>query len=288
VNALQSGDVDFMEAGPFDLLPILSKDPELKMDVLNPLGFQTFARMNFLIPPFDNPKIRRAAFLAMNQKPILKALVGDPKYYRLCGAVFGCDTPNATDVGSESLVKGNGVAEAKKLLAEAGYDGTPVVIMAPTDVGTLKTQPVVAAQLLRDVGFKVEVQATDWQTLISRRVSQKPAKEGGWNMFFSNWIGADVLNPISNVSTSGRGKSNGGWFGWSEDPELEAMRDKYARATSPEEQKKIAAEIQKEIYDKVIYIPLGEFKVPNVWRTSLSDMPRGAAIPMFWNVEKKD
>ena len=28
VNALQSGDIDFMENGPFDLLPILSKDPE--------------------------------------------------------------------------------------------------------------------------------------------------------------------------------------------------------------------------------------------------------------------
>jgi peptide/nickel transport system substrate-binding protein len=29
VNALQSGDIDFMENGPFDLLPVLAKDPEL-------------------------------------------------------------------------------------------------------------------------------------------------------------------------------------------------------------------------------------------------------------------
>jgi peptide/nickel transport system substrate-binding protein len=288
VNALQSGDIDFMENGPYDLLPVLEKDPELKIEVLNPLGFQTFGRMNFLNPPFDNPKIRRAAFLAMSQKPVLDALVGDAKYYKVCGAVFGCDTPNATDVGSESLVKGNGVEAAKKLLAEAGYDGTPVVIMAPTDVTTLKAQPIVAAQLLRNAGFKVEVQATDWQTVLSRRPSQKPVKEGGWNMFFSNWVGADILNPISNVATSGRGKSNGGWFGWSEDAELEALRDKYARATTPEEQKKLAAEVQKEIYDKVIYIPLGEYKVPSVWRKSLTGMTQGAAIPMFWNVDKKE
>jgi peptide/nickel transport system substrate-binding protein len=33
-------------------------------------------------------------------------------------------TPLATDAGSETLVKGNGMAEAK-LLAESGYDGTP-------------------------------------------------------------------------------------------------------------------------------------------------------------------
>ena len=43
-------------------------------------------------------------------------------------------------------MKGNGMAEAKKLLAESGYDGTPVVIMAPGDVVTLKAQPIVAAQ----------------------------------------------------------------------------------------------------------------------------------------------
>jgi peptide/nickel transport system substrate-binding protein len=244
--------------------------------------------MNFLYPPFDNPKVRRAAFLAMSQKPVLDALVGDPKYYSVCGAVFGCDTPNATDVGAQSLIKGDGMAEAKKLLAESGYDGTPVVIMAPTDVTTLKAQPIVAAQQLRDAGFKVEVQATDWQTVVTRRASQKPIKEGGWNMFFTNWVGADILNPIANVSTSGRGKTNGGWFGWTEDAKLEELRDKYARATSADEQKKLAAEVQKEVYDKVIYIPLGEYKVPSVWRTSLTGVTAGAAVPVFWNIDKKE
>ena len=71
----------------------------------------------------------------------------------------------------------------------------PIVIMAPGDVVTLKAQPIVAAQLLRDAGFKVDLQATDWQTVVTRRASQKPPKEGGWNMFFTNWVGADVLNP---------------------------------------------------------------------------------------------
>ena len=96
-------------------------------------------------------------------------------------------------------------------------------MMAPGDVVTLKAQPIVAAQLLRDAGFKVEVQATDWQTVVTRRASQKPPKEGGWNMFFTNWVGADVVNPIANFSISGSGK-NGGWFGWAEDAKIEAMR----------------------------------------------------------------
>jgi len=287
VNALQSGDIDFMEIPPFDLLPALSANKEIKVETLNKLGFQTIGRMNFLYPPFDNVKVRRAALMAMNQKDVLDALVGNPEYYQLCGAAFACGTPLDTDVGSESLVKGNGMAQAKKLLVQSGYDGTPVVIMAPTDVVTLKAQPIIAAQLLRDAGFKVDVQAADWQTVVTRRTSQKPPKEGGWNMFFTNLTAADVMNPIANLQIGGRGK-NGGWFGWPDDPKMEALRDAFARSLSPEEQKKIAAEIQKELYDQVIYIPLGQYRVANAWRKSLTGVLEGPATPVFWNVDKSE
>jgi peptide/nickel transport system substrate-binding protein len=287
VNALQSGDIDFMENPPWDLLPVLAANRELKIETLNKLGYQTLGRMNFLYPPFDNPRIRRAAFLAMNQKDVLDALVGNSDYYRICGAIFVCGTPLASDTGAETLVKGNGMAEAKKLLAESGYDGTPVVVMAPGDVVTLKAQPIVAAQLLRDAGFKVDVQATDWQTVVTRRASQKPPKEGGWNMFFTNWVGADVVNPVVNMSISGKGK-NGGWFGWPDDPKMEAMRDAFARASSPEEQKKLADQIQKENYDQAIYIPLGQYLIPSAWRTSLEGVLDGPATPIFWNIDKSE
>jgi peptide/nickel transport system substrate-binding protein len=287
VNALQSGDIDFMEAPSFDLLPVLQANPDLKIEVLNKLGFQTLGRMNFIHAPFDNVKVRRAAFLALNQKNVLDALVGNPDYYNVCGAVFGCGTPLETEVGAESLTKGDGMAEAKKELAASGYDGTPVVIMAPGDVVTLKAQPIVAAQALRDAGFKVDLQATDWQTVVSRRASQKPDSEGGWDMFFTNWVGADVMNPIGNASVSGRGK-NGGWFGWADDPKIEAMRDAFARATTPEDQKKIAEEIQKEVYDQVIYVPLGQYLAPSVWRKSLTGVLDGPATPIFWNIDKSE
>jgi peptide/nickel transport system substrate-binding protein len=287
VNALQSGDIDFMENLPFDLLPVLEADKNLKIETLNKFGFQTLGRMNFLYPPFDNVKVRRAAFLAMSQKPVLDALVGNPKYYKVCGAVFICDTPLASDVGAETLVKGNGMAEAKKLLAESGYDGTPVVVMAPGDVVTLKAQPIVAAQLLRDAGFKVDVQATDWQTVVTRRASQKPPKEGGWNMFFTNWVGADVANPVANVSVGGRGK-NGGWFGWAEDAKIEQLRDAFARSSSLDEQKKIAADIQQQNYEQVIYIPLGQYLIPSAWRKSITGVLDGPATPIFWNIDKSE
>ena len=287
VNALQSGDIDFMENPSFDLLPVLKGNKDIKIETLNKLGFQTLGRMNFLHPPFDNVKVRRAALLALNQKDVLDALVGNPEFYKICGAYFVCGTPLATEEGAGNLIKGGGIAEAKKALAESGYDGTPIVIMAPGDVVTLKAQPIVSAQLLRDAGFKVDLQATDWQTVVARRASQKPTKEGGWNMFFTNWVGADVMNPIATASIGGRG-TKGGWFGWAENAKIEELKDKFARSGSPEEQKKIAAEIQKEAYEQVIYVPLGQYLAPSAWRKSLTGVLDGPATPIFWNIDKSE
>ena len=287
VNALQSGDIDFMEGPPFDLLPVLEANQDLKMETLNKLGFQTLGRMNFVLPPFDNVKVRRAALLAMNQKDVLDALVGNAKYYEVCGAFFVCGTPLATEIGAGTLSKSGGMEEAKKALTESGYDGTPIMIMAPGDVVSLKAQPIVAAQLLRQAGFKVELQATDWQTVVSRRTSQKPVSEGGWNMFFTNWAAADVMNPIVNFSIGGQGKK-GGWFGWAEDAKIEELKDKFARSSSLEEQKRLAAEIQQEAYDQVIYIPLGQFFGPSAWRKSVSGVLDGPATPVFWNMDKSE
>jgi peptide/nickel transport system substrate-binding protein len=287
VNALQSGDIDFLEITPWDLLPMLEANREIKVEVLNALGYQAIGRMNFLHPPFDNPKVRRAALMAINQKDFMDAMVGNDKYFMLCGAIFICGTPLETPVGSDVLVKGGGMAEARKLLKESGYDGTPIVLMAPTDVVTLKTQPIVAAQLLRQAGFAVNVQAMDWQSVVSRRTSQKPPQEGGWNLFFTNVIAADLMNPIANLQVNGKGRK-GGWFGWPDDAKIEALRDAYARSSSPDEQKKIATEIQTEAYDQVIYIPVGQYRVAASWRKSLSGVLEGPATPVFWNVDKSE
>ncbi len=286
LNALMSGEIDYYEAPPTDLLPILEADEEVTVRNLNELGSQTIMRLNFLHPPFDDVRIRRAAMLALNQQDVLDALVGNPEYYQKCGAMFVCGTPLATEVGAEDVVEGTGMEKARALLEEAGYDGTPVLLMQTTDVSTLKAQPIVGAQALRDAGFNVDSQAMDWQTVVTRRASQAPPAEGGWNVFFTNWVGADVMNPLVNLPLIGRG-AEGGWFGWPENAELEQMRDDFARATSPEEQLEIATKIQELAYAEVIYVPLGQYVTPTAWRNSLEGVAEGP-VPYFWGISKSE
>src|SRR5260370_3516869 len=62
VNALQSGDIDFMENPSWDILPVLKANPDVKVEPLDQLGFQTSGRMDFLYPPFHNVKGLTSAF----------------------------------------------------------------------------------------------------------------------------------------------------------------------------------------------------------------------------------
>ncbi|MEO0426319.1 MAG: ABC transporter substrate-binding protein [Pseudomonadota bacterium] len=284
LNALLAGEIDYWESVPHDLVPVLEASGEVEVRPTNQLGFQTIMRLNFLHPPFDDPKVRRAAMMALNQEDVLAALVGNSDFYETCPAMFVCGTPLETDIGAETITDGSGLEQAKALLAESSYDGTPIVVMHPTDVGTLRTQPVVGAQALRDAGFEVDLQAMDWQTLVGRRASQAAIGEGGWNIFFTNWVGADVFNPLVNNMVNGKGP-DGGWFGWPEVPEIESLRLAYAKAGTVEEQQEIASEIQRIAFEQVMYVPLGQYLTPNAWRSDVVGVLDGP-VPVFWNITK--
>lgn len=284
VNALQSGDIDYIELMPVDLIPLLDGDDTVTVEKRSPFGYQTMGRMNFKHPPFDNVDIRRAAMLALSQEPILAALTGSPDYYTVCGAIFGCGMPFESSTGTETLTGKGDPEAAKALLAKAGYDNTPIVLMAPTDVASLKAQPVVAAQQLRNAGFNVDMQPMDWQTLVGRRASQEAPANGGWNIFFTNWQASEVSSPLGSVMLNGRGDQ--GWFGWPTDPEMEALKEEFI-AAPVEGQKAVAEKVQAHAMDVVNYVPLGEYNFPQARNVNVTDM-MPTAVPVFWGIKKAD
>ncbi|MGP9806252.1 ABC transporter substrate-binding protein [Paracoccus sp. NSM] len=285
VNALSSGEIDYIEAMQVDLIPLLEGDPDVVVEKREPTGMQTMVRMNFLHPPFDNQLIRQAALKAITQEPVLAAMVGNPEYYQVCGAVLGCGTPLESTGGSETLTDGGGQDAARALLEEAGYDGTPVVIMAPTDLVALVTQPVVVSQALREAGFNVDMQPMDWQTLVTRRASQSAPAEGGWNVFITNWMVPEISNPISNPMLNGRG--NDAWFGWPTDETIEGLKEEFIDAADAEAQVEVAARIQDHVMDNVLLVPLGQYTLPQARRTTITDMI-DSPVPVFWGINKAE
>ena len=285
MNALISGEVHYFEAPQIDLIPSLKAADNVQVQVINKMGSQGWMRLNHLWPPFDNVKARQAMQAIVDQQDYLLAAVGLPEFFKTCPTLFICDTPFATDVNSERLVKKD-IELAKKLLKEAGYNGEKVVLMHPTDIATLNAFSQVTAQLMREAGINVEVQAMDWSTLTSRRAEQKDPKEGGWNIFHTTWIGPDLMNPVVNIGVSGGGTEKA-WFGWPTEPKLEQLRSDFANETDPAKQKEIAVEIQKLANEIVTYVPLGQFFSPIAYDKSKIEGVLEAPVPVFWNISLK-
>jgi peptide/nickel transport system substrate-binding protein len=283
MNALLAGEIDVIEQPAHDLIPVLAADENIEFFDQNPLGNQYFLRFNFLHPPFDKPLVRQAALAALNQEDFLKAVVGDPQYYKVCPAMFVCGTPFATDKGGELLLASD-FARTKELLAQAGYDGTPVTLLHSTDLQILANLAPVAKQLLEQGGFKVEMLSMDWQSVVARRAKKDPPAQGGWSAFLSSWVAADVANPVGVAMLNANCEQ--GWFGWACDPRLEEMKLAFAKETDPAKQKAMAEAIQVYALRELgTHAYLGQWYQPMALRKNVKGMLPGPAT-YFWNVEK--
>jgi len=284
INALANGEVDYLQAIPFDLLSLVQNRDDIKVQILDPLGVWTFFRLNHLNPPFDNKLLRQAALYAVSQEEILQALVGNPAYYQTCAAVLGCGTLYGDSYGEDWVVPGN-AAKARELLEQADYDGAPVVILQPTDNALTHPPPTVIGAALRKAGFKVEMKSMDWQSVLAQRESQKPTSEGGWSIFSTFNMLASDGRPFANLSLAAAGRKS--WTGWPDIPEMEKLRRAFIRAAEPSERKTIAAKMQRLAIDEVAVVPLGQFQIPVAYSTKVSDIIR-APVYVFWNLKKSD
>ena len=122
--ALQSGEIDWVEQPLPDILPLLAKDPKLEVAIKETTGSIAIMRMNHLHPPFDNPAIRRAVLMAIDQAEFMEAVGGpDKELWRTGVGLFPPGTPMANDAGMEVLNGPRDIGKVKQALAAAGYKG---------------------------------------------------------------------------------------------------------------------------------------------------------------------
>ena len=283
VNALVSGEIDLIESPAADLIPILEAEKSVKFFNWNKLGNQYTMRLNWLQKPFDNEKVRQAVIMALNQEDFLKAVHGDKKYFDVYKSYYPKGTPLATTTGMDKVLESN-FDESKKLLKEAGYDGTPIVLLHSTDLEVLTNLAPVALDLLTRGGFKVDMQSMDWQTVVARRAKKDPANAGGWHAMLTSWVSADILNPVMiSFMNASCEKAN---FGWPCDAEIEKMRDQFSKETDPAKQKAIAEQLQIAATKAVTHVPLGQWYRSGAHSDKIAGW-LAAPAPVFWGMNKK-
>jgi peptide/nickel transport system substrate-binding protein len=253
------------------------------MWTLNPLGSLYFFRPNHLNKPFDDPKIRSALWYALNQEDFLRAAIGDAEHSKVCHSQYICGIRLESAAGMDGLLSSN-FEKARAILKGAGYDGTPIVLMHPTDLHVLANMAPVAKQLMEKAGFKVDMQSMDMQTMAARRAKRDAIDKGGWHAFITSPTSLDGLDPI--MASTFNGGCEKAWPGWPCDAQMEKLRDQYVRETDPAKQKALADSIQVRSIEITTHINLGQFLIVSAGRKNVTGL-LAAGPTVFWNVEKR-
>ncbi len=273
-NALIKGEVDWLERPHADHIARLRGTRGLTVQKLDPFGWMGMLQFNQRRPPFDNPVLRRAVLLGLDQKEYLQAVVGDyPDLVNPGVGWFTPGTPLATTAGIESLVKGPDIDAARKLVKESGYDGQKVVHLAAGDIPVNTAMGQMTAELYKRIGLNVVYTSVDWGMLVARIQSPDPTSE--WASFCSGWTGLSTANPGGHRPLAGNVPN----------PQMEALRAAWLEAPDLAAQKRVASEMQVLSAQVPASVPFGQYFLPHGHKSELTGFTP-AAIVAFWGVRR--
>lgn len=277
---VQIGEFQFAEEIPQDQYKIINDDSNLTPEIVKPdAGLMLI--INCGNPPFNNKKMRRALAYAIDMEEYGRTVIGNEKFW----SVDGCLYPKGTvwhEKNSGSGVYNNyDIEKSKELLKEAGYDGTPIVLLNGQDDKVEKYGAIALKAQLEKAGFNVKLELFDRPTVVERRFNKK-----GWNLNLSIFHQA-CPDPQVNGSWTG----TNGWVSNWDDDDSHAMDEIFVRMMKETDKEK-RFEIVKEFYNKtwetLPYIKTFEFSRMHVRNNNLNGY-KTYCQPFFWNtwVEKK-
>lgn len=282
--ALQAGEIDYIEAPPADLYPVIEGDPNLELQVLDPSGQAYFLRMNCLQKPSDNVKVRQAVLHLVDQEAFLNVISPGVKYTSTVKSFFGANTLVSNDENTGWFKKGGNPDKAKQLLKEAGYAGEKVLILQPTDWAEGSNASQILAAQLQKVGVNAELAPMDWGTLATRRGNKGPVDDGGWSIFITSESDFSRGDPIRTADLSMNGEN--GWFGWPKSDEYETLRAQWLIVDTTEERRALARKMQQIAWDLAPEVLLGRVVTPIArGKTLLGLIGVPGYVPM-WNMQK--
>jgi peptide/nickel transport system substrate-binding protein len=182
-------------------------------------------------PVLQNVKLRQAIAAALDMPQLVAA------------ASEGFGTPNNSPIPAASAYSdatqrqgyAYDPAKAKKLLAEAGYKGEPIKIIANKRL-TVPSFPVavMAQAMLQAVGINVEIEVLEWATQLDRY------NKGNYQMMSFTY--SSRLDPALSIEQFTGPKDKQPRKVW-DNPEAQALLDKASVLSDPAERQKLFDEL---------------------------------------------
>lgn len=231
LTAFQTGQLDMIDNVPQEEIPRLVKE---KIATIEPALATYYYIFNLTdkaatIDPaaskaLKDPKVRKALTLAVDRKAIVDNVTKGGQTPAGAMVPGGIKEPNGQEFRNVSYYKPEGdVAEAKKLLAEAGYPegkGFPkLTILYNTSQGHQNIAQAIQDMWKKNLGINVELKNEEWKVFqTTRRQKNYLVARAGWN--------GDYVDPMTflDMWTTGNPQNDAGYANAAFDAKIAAAK----------------------------------------------------------------
>jgi len=271
IAMFETGELDMTAQVATESVPRYRNRPEFHS---RPQIATYFVCFNTKRRPFDDPRVRRAFALAIDRRVIAEKICrGGEK------AAFAFVPPGIRDADGKSdfrrlggdLFKAPDVAQARRLLAEAGYpDGREfprVAYLYNDDERHRKIAMVLQNMWKKNLGVRVELRVEEWKVLLSSR------RSGNFDFCRHGWVG-DYADPMTflDLFTSNSGLNDAKWSS----PEYDRLIAAARTETDPAKRMALLHRAERLLMDEMPITPLFFYVTLYLQKPSVSGVVRTA------------
>jgi oligopeptide transport system substrate-binding protein len=248
----RTGQLHITHEVPLSKIPVYQRESPDSIRT-DPLYAVYFYRFNVKRAPLDNVKVRRALSLAINRESLVKDVLlgGETPAYHIV-------PPNVAGFASRHQLSGD-LAEAKRLLAEAGYPdgkGFPATEILYNTVQKHRAVAEAIQQMWRrNLGIEVTLHNEEWKVYQdTQHLHNYQIARGAWN--------ADYADPHAflDLWETDAGNNDTQWSNAEYDRLLRAS----LKAASPEARYEIYQQMEKILLEDLPIMPIYFYTQPRL------------------------
>lgn len=262
------GDYHFADTVPHDEYPRLRAIRGVVPFVIRVAQWHGFI-FNHRSPLMRDKRIRQAFLAALDMEAIMRGVYGPREFWRMDPGLMPKEHPLWTDAGKEFYNQKN-PDRARKLLADAGYQGQPIRWLATTEIMPHFISANIAKPQLERVGFVIDLQVTDWATVVARRARPELYEIHTTRFGFV----PDPTQLLVMLPT---------WPGWYENRDMQGMMALLRRHVDPQVRKDIWGRAQRLFYEDAGSVKLGDWFLLQLLREEVKGFT-GVPGTYHWNV----
>jgi peptide/nickel transport system substrate-binding protein len=204
--------------------------------------------------PLANVKVRQALSLALNRQSIINAVYKGaalmPKWLANPGA-FGYGTAVFDQAYQASPALTQNLAEAKKLIAQAGVAGQTITIGTSSEVSSIAFEAAAYQQAAVAIGLKVTLKSVSAQDFIN--FFTDPSYRKGVDMFPTVNYG-DYADPAALLDTVAMPGADQNYDDYN-DPAMTALLDQARSTANPDQRAALVAKAEQRAAQTLPWIP---------------------------------